>query len=419
MPAVLRYSQTMSASTPSKRRRRILFRLMASLIASLVAILMAEFAIDSAGFGYPILYEPDEFCGSRLRADAAGWWTREGHAYVRVNSHGIRGEETPLQKPKNVYRIAVLGDSFMEALQVDLKDTFCTQLERSLNEQSTDGRIYEVLNFGVSGYGATQQLLMLRHHVLPFDPDAVVLAFFPGNDVRNNLRQLELDQSRPYFVRDGESFRLDRSFLTSPGYVTACSNYESVKSATVNRSNLLQICRHVKQTWGEERLSVIDSNDADAVSSRLRNSVAESRYAYGLFKEKAEQEAWATTEWALSQIANETRAHAMPIFMFTVSTPALVWPSAELREEVFRAESIEEPFYAEQRLERLCKGLDVNFLPLASQLQRHVGRSGEWLHGFSNSGVGFGHWNSTGHRRAAEIAGPWLQALLRAVPARK
>jgi hypothetical protein len=409
----------MSPSISQKRRRKILFRFLASFIASLVAILLAEFAVRQAGLGYPILYEPDEFCGSRLRADTAGWWMREGHAYVRINSLGLRGEETARQKPKDVFRIAVVGDSFMEALQVDLKNTFCKRLERFLNEQATDGKVYEVLNFGVSGYGATQQLLTLRHHVLPFSPDAVLLAFFPGNDIRNNLRQLELDQSRPYFVRDGESYRLDRSFLNSTAYVTASSNYESVKSAIVNRSNLLQILMHTKQTWGNERLSVIDPNDANAATSALRDSVADSLYAYGLFKKKSEREAWATTEWALSQIANEARLQAIPFFMLTVSTPAQLWPSAKLRDMVFRAESIEEPFYAEQRLESLCRDLNVDFLPLASRLQTHVDKSGEWLHGFSNSGIGFGHWNPTGHRLAAEIAGTWLKTKLHALPEKK
>ncbi|HVT18767.1 MAG TPA: hypothetical protein VHQ90_21610 [Thermoanaerobaculia bacterium] len=52
----------------------------------------------------------------------------------------------------------------------------------------------------MAGYGTAQELLTLRHEVWRYAPDLVLLAFYTGNDVRNNERRLEQDPSRPYFI---------------------------------------------------------------------------------------------------------------------------------------------------------------------------------------------------------------------------
>ena len=51
------------------------------------------------------------------------------------------------------------GDSFAEALQVPMEDTFWAILEREIKEcTAVAGREPEV-NFGVSGYGTAQELI--------------------------------------------------------------------------------------------------------------------------------------------------------------------------------------------------------------------------------------------------------------------
>ena len=78
--------------------------------------------------------------------------------------------------------------------------TFCAALERALEDSLRPiGKRVEVLNFGVSGYGTAQELLMLRHYAWSYEPDAVILAFFRGNDPRNNSAELEPYKVRPFF----------------------------------------------------------------------------------------------------------------------------------------------------------------------------------------------------------------------------
>src|SRR5690606_3914579 len=107
---------------------------------------------------------------------------------VRINSHGLRDRERSLEKPAGSRRVLVVGDSHVEALQVELEDAIGPQLEQRL--RASLGTV-EVVSAGVSGYGTAGELLLFRSLGWRFEPDLVVLAFYPGNDVKNNSPLLE------------------------------------------------------------------------------------------------------------------------------------------------------------------------------------------------------------------------------------
>jgi hypothetical protein len=121
-------------------------RLFALGLGILLALVAAEFCLRLIGIGYPNFYETDAYCGFRLRKFASGVWTHEGHGHVSVNSLGFRGPEFSIEKERGVFRIAVLGDSFIEAKQVDLDKTFCHRLEGLLNERAGSLQRIEVIN---------------------------------------------------------------------------------------------------------------------------------------------------------------------------------------------------------------------------------------------------------------------------------
>lgn len=98
---------------------------------------------------------------------------REFRTMIKINSRNMRGEEYPLEKTPGKKRIAVFGDSFVFGWGVENNETFSALLE---NEKLKDA---EVLNFGVSGYGAHQELERLKQEGLLFSPD-VVLFFLYG-----------------------------------------------------------------------------------------------------------------------------------------------------------------------------------------------------------------------------------------------
>jgi len=62
------------------------------------------------------------------------------------------------------------------------------------------GKTPETLNFGVSGYGTAQRLVILQTRVWKYHPDMVLLAVFPGNDIRNNRASLNHEPFCPYLL---------------------------------------------------------------------------------------------------------------------------------------------------------------------------------------------------------------------------
>lgn len=136
-------------------------------------------------------WEPDPVLGTRLIAGKEGWWTQEEHEFrvaSRINADGWRDVEHARTKPPGAFRILILGDSFVEALQVPLEKTFPRLLEDALRSEA---RPVEVLSMGVSGYGTASEFLAYRERGRLYGPDLVILAFYPGNDVRNNSPVLE------------------------------------------------------------------------------------------------------------------------------------------------------------------------------------------------------------------------------------
>ena len=184
------------------------------------ALLLCEIALRLAGISSPHFYTFDDTVGHRLLPGARGWFRGEGKAYVEISDEGLRDREHAIAKSPNTLRIAVLGDSFAEALQVPLEESFWAVMERRVDScLAPRGVQAEVLNFGVSGYGTTQEFLTLRDHVWKYDPDVVLLAFLTANDVQDNSKRLQPPGSpRPYFVASGDSLALDLSFRDDPAY---------------------------------------------------------------------------------------------------------------------------------------------------------------------------------------------------------
>ena len=102
---------------------------------------------------------------------------------IKFNSKGLREREYAYEKENNVYRILILGDSFTEALQVDLDSSFPKVLEEKLNSRLSNK--YEVINAGIGGYGTENELLFYEFEGKKYEPNLVILAVFL-NDVNDN-----------------------------------------------------------------------------------------------------------------------------------------------------------------------------------------------------------------------------------------
>src|SRR6185503_14679621 len=104
--------------------------------------------------------------------------------HVGFNKLGFRDIEHQRSKPPGTRRVVIIGDSFSEAVQVNLEETFHQVLQQLLNQADTAK--WEVINVGVGDFGTAQEYIALLNYGLTFEPDVVIHEIFPLNDICNN-----------------------------------------------------------------------------------------------------------------------------------------------------------------------------------------------------------------------------------------
>jgi len=161
---------------------------------------------------------PDRQIGWRLVPNSlftytgTHWYKREFKTQIKTNSLGFRDKERTIEKQKDLTRMVVIGDSFVVAREVPSDKTPSQLLERYLNEanpgNSSKKSTYEVLNFGITGFGIPQNLLTNRIYVKDFAPKYVFLFIFEDtfwralsitHAITNTMNQNKQLHIRPIF----------------------------------------------------------------------------------------------------------------------------------------------------------------------------------------------------------------------------
>ncbi|MGH7907244.1 MAG: SGNH/GDSL hydrolase family protein [Candidatus Binataceae bacterium] len=376
-------------------------------LALIAAGIVAAFFIAEIGLRIvaprPNFYVYDAHCGWALNPGVAGWERQEGKAWVAINREGFRGPEVAVKKPPNTIRIAVLGDSFTEAQQVPMRDTFCAVMRRELsNCGAFAGKKIQVLDFGVDGYGTAQELITLKRQVWKFHPDVVVLAFFSGNDVRNNSVALEGDKCRPFFVYRGGELTLGGPFSRSRWFRFHCMmRFESRHSYVLNR---IGSGWSVAREWWRKRRA-----DPPAPAKIHLESLHEPGISDLIYRRPVTpvwRDAWRVTDGEIVRMYQEVRRHRASFILVTLSNPIQVNPSRRIRAGYMRFVGVSDLFYPERHLRKLGGKEGFPVLNLAPAMQAYADRTQVFLHGFRNTKPGTGHWNAAGHHLAGKyIAG--------------
>jgi hypothetical protein len=149
----------LSFTVPTRRGGAWLAPRLLLLVISVTLVLLAlEAAVriaspDQVAPAFRALFMPDDRIGYRPRPGASGpYRTPEFEAWTAINDAGVRDDRELGPKPPGEFRIAVLGDSMVMAVQVPIEETFVRRLEERLNATGGSAR-YRVINAGVQGYG--------------------------------------------------------------------------------------------------------------------------------------------------------------------------------------------------------------------------------------------------------------------------
>jgi len=147
----------------------------------------------------------DRDLGWTGRPNGEGWYVRRSDGireYFVYNELGFRDEKL---KETDSPRVLFLGDSFQEGLEVPYTETFHEQVEQRLKEEQ--GHDVDVVSVASQGYSTAQQLRAYRKFSARIKPDMVVLMFYTGNDLTDNLRH-----EFAYLDNEGRLVIPDRSF---------------------------------------------------------------------------------------------------------------------------------------------------------------------------------------------------------------
>jgi hypothetical protein len=402
------------------------------LVSVLVGLLLAEIVLRVVGFTYPVFYTTDERRGYALRAGVEGWYRKEGEAFVRINSAGLRDREHAREKPPRTLRVAVLGDSYAEALQVPVEDAFWSVLERELGAcESSGGRQVEVINFGVSGYGTAQQLITLREHVWQYAPDIVLLAVTTNNDIVDNSRALKKTDEIPYYLLRGGRLTLDDSFLRTRAFRLRNSALNRFGRWIRDNSRVIQAI-HQAQGALKARLAArraakpqatptpvprpsaapgpsqkgptgaSPAADAPAVAAVTSEELGVDNWVYRQPEGAVWNDAWSVTEELLKAMRDEVQGKGALFFVATLSNGIQVYPEPSARAAFMQRVRIQDLFYPDRRIKSLGEREGFRVVNLAPALQEYAERNRVFLHGFGEQ-TGNGHWNSEGHRVAGQM----------------
>jgi hypothetical protein len=290
--------RTGEKSTPWTRN------LYAILIGVLCALLLMEIIfriipLNYTGIGTTVEYRHDPHVGVTLapnQRNAVFVKKCVVNDRIRTNRQGFRDDDWEREKRKP--RIAIIGDSFMEALQVPDGSLLADLLELRF------GSDVEVLNFGISRYSTVNEYLTYIHYVSPYRPDLVLL-FFSSNDVMDNSLELLRRAGR-------------RESVVASGIIDA-GEYRIRKSPYVEDRDSFP--RRVKRFLKQHSRSLVAIRQLTRRSGRRKKTAVGIPIGWHVYlppDDRAWAEAWQITEHFLVRLAEAVNADGGRLIVFTI-----------------------------------------------------------------------------------------------------
>ncbi len=198
-----------------------------------------------------------------------GWDPNSRSRYVNQfhwNNYGYFDHDYDLRKSRDTYRIVVIGDSYVEAVQVPLMGSFHKRLESYLNEVAKLGldTKFEVIALGNSGTGQMAHHEVLQKAVNKYSPDMVLITLC-SNDFCDDDPELKTEFLLSSRALVSARFRR----LVTHGYFAMAfglKRWEEIRANRINISpELLQWAREdiprIETAWTRTLGKIRESRD--------------------------------------------------------------------------------------------------------------------------------------------------------------
>jgi len=310
----------------------------------------------------------------------------EGPVFLRTNQLGFRGKDVSADKPENVRRVAVLGDSYTAAMAMTDEQTFCGQMEQLLNEEPNSKFKWEVLNFGIFGSGTGQELALYRHLVKNLNPDIVIVAFGNATDLRDNSRELS---TNPII-----QFELG-----------AAGTLQQIPQSAdrIRVSNALNRFSHF-YTWQKLKLKIVKQLFQETTDiERGRDLI------YARQEPDAYRRAWDITAALLTAFRDECRANGSRFMVAAIPSAYQIYPDYFALLEAKSGTDVDlDPMHPDRRLEGICDNAKIPFLSLTPVFRRCTPSGSYQVESEQLFIGGKAHLNAKGNQLAASELSAWI-----------
>lgn len=334
---------------------------------------------------------PDALTASEHFAGNVFVWSAENRAKIHINSLGLRDRAITFVKPAGATRIALMGDSFVEALQVEQSDTFDDRAEEILRGM---GQNVEVVNLAISGQIPLEQLVRLEEVGSKFDVDIVVVISRARDFTSGEMRQ---DTKWPGYVVGadgslvrGETFKLSFARRNSENWKG------KLLTGSLRYSNIVRMLNDKRTQSFFEILGLPRDSNPTVANECFPTELSK---LHGLWVNHSPEEDWNATEKYFGEFSLQVEIiGARSVYALReIPIPAQGCET----ELILRHELVE-------AAESYVTARDIAFVDwdVALQNSEIIGNLGTrditQLQGFGRK-LGVGHYNFDGHSASAEV----------------
>jgi hypothetical protein len=436
-------------ASPSRSISRLSARLALLVAGLLVPLVILELGVRLTGLApspepNPVIWQPHPLFGWWHIPHSGGIFRsdfNEFEAEVRINARGLRDQEIGYDNPDDALRVLSLADSFGEALQVNLADTYHKQLQSRL-AASLD-RPVQVLNVGVGGWGTDQEAIFYLAEGFRYEPELVLLAFFVRNDVVNNYSSLELarnggSQQKEFFslaptgqlippsLKEGRVTDVEANEVTGQlpdrAWVSAAGDAVTVGEGGPDRPAFLGLADVLWRASALYRFSVPYLRDIPAVVQNLgpsgilggeaiiRANHPTTPIPFFVYQDPPDEQfeaAWGLTEAIIARLRDEVTRRGSQLAVVIIAAPEQVYP-----EEWQRTVSLNPGLQTvtwdlegpNRRLGAFLATEEIPYLDLLPLFRQAAVEPGAPPLHFSHDQ----HWTVAGHRLAAQAIHDFL-----------
>ena len=337
------------------------------------------------------LYGPDPDTGYRHRANVSGLWVAEHRALVTISNLGLRDRNRNLDHAGRA-RAVIVGDSYIEALQVDDAQTATAVAENILAGERPGT---EVVNLGLAGARLAVEVARLQSEGSRLSADVALVTLYVDHLLSPEAMN---DSEYTGYRRDASGqFRLSYGFRNSRGYRFRTSTPGRLYYWLLDHSQAARII-NARKNSGLLAEWFIPAAEAPISGWNCDPTLLDEQL--GLWRNATPPEANAVLDAFIRDLAEIRRTREIPIFIAAWSIEARC-PSLELK----RSALIE-------AMRSRIETAGLRFVDLDAKVLEKVGAGRvAMLHGFG-AALGGGHLNVEGNRVYGEIFADIIRAAL-------